>query len=535
MKKRILLIPFFLCFFSLSVYSDPVEIKVDATRVIGKLEPFWASQIVHPTEFLLTEWGMDLVRLMGESGAANRFIRVYNQPETAIRIAADGKITYNWSRFDRMADLILSTGNKVQVVFFGMPAELAVYPQSARKRPYGALVCTSPPKDYKQWEELCADFTRHIVQKYGLKEVKNWTLRCWNEPDGNFWYKGDLKEYLKLYDYFAKAVKEVHPDIIIGGPALTSTGTWRKPENLRFFLEHVATGVNHATGGKGSPIDYISIHTYGGSSGGPGPGRESPEVDYMIEQQLKAAAIRDEYPALRNLPIHVEEWGETSGGTTGINDKPATHIRNSQYGAAFLVAWVERHIRMKQENDPKIENFTFCASGYEKIPEHDFMGYRTLHTKNGFHKPILNAYKLLKNAAPGLLGVETLPAGGNVTAFASRDEKRITVVVVNYQDDKIDNDGSDFQVKLGITTKWKPSSGITLKHWRIDETHSNAYTVFKNLGSPALPNPIEMDAIKSKMDLELLDKPARMKAEQLKNMEFSMPCNSVSLLEIIRE
>ena len=535
MRQKLVLVTLFFLLFGLLKAQETVQIEVDATRAVGKLDPFWASQIIHPTEFLLTDWGRNLIRLMKESGAAQQYIRIYNQPENAIRVAADGKITYDWNRFDQMADLILSTGNKLEIAFFGMPTELALYPESARKRPYGESVCTSPPKDYKQWEELCTDFAKHIVSKYGLNEVKKWTLRCWNEPDGSFWYKSDLNEYLKLYDYFAKAIKEVNRDIKIGGPAFTSTGTWNKPQNFRFFLEHVSNGKNYATGEIGAPIDFIAVHTYGGSGGGAGPGRKSPEVDYLIEQQIRLADIRDEYPKLKNIPIHVEEWGESSGGTTGVSTKASADIRNSQYGAAFLTAWVERHVRMRQENDRKIEKFTFCSSGYEKIPEYDFMGYRTLDTKNGFHKPILNAYKLLYKLAPEMVPVVTGKSDGNVTAFATRDSKRITIVVTNYQDERIDNDGKAYPVVLTIDPQWKAGTKVTLKHWRIDETHSNAYSAFKKLGSPKLPNPIEIDAIRNKMGLELLDNQISKQAGELKDIEFQLPCNAVSLIEIIKK
>ncbi len=533
--KKLIILPIILLLAGFSAVPEKVTVQVDATKSVGKLDPFWASQIIHPTEFLLTEWGRNFVHLLKESGAALQYIRIYNQPERAIRIGSDGRISYNWDHFDQMADLILSTGNKLEIAFFGMPVELAVHPESVRKRPYGAVVCTSPPKDYKQWEELCADFTRHVIDKYGLREVKKWTFRCWNEPDGGFWYKSDLNEYLKLYDYFAKGVKGVNSEIKIGGPALTSTGTWKKPENFRFFLEHIVNGKNFATGEKGSPIDFIAIHTYGGSNGGPGQGRKSPEVDYMMDQQIRLADIRDKFPSLKNIPIHVEEWGVTSGGTTGVDTKPSTDIRNSQYGAAFLTNWVGRHIQMRQENDRKIDKFTFCSSGYEIIPERDFMGYRTFDTKSGFYKPILNAYTLLSKMGPEMLTVKTSESNGNVIAYASRDKNRITVVVTNYQSDQINNEGITYPVSLNINMPWKPNTKLTIKHWRIDQDHSNAYTIFKKLGAPALPNPIEVDEIKSRMRLELMNNPETKQAGDLKNITFQLPCNAVSLIEIVKE
>ena len=482
-----------------------VAIQVDATQTLGRLEPFWASQIIHPTESLETEQGQALLRLMAEAGAARQYVRIYNQPEYAARVADDGTVTYDWSRFDKMAEMILATGNKLKVVFFGMPEVLAEHPKSVLRRPTGVKVCISPPKDYRHWEALCADFTRHVIAQYGRDEVLRWTFRCWNEPDIGFWHKADLPEYLKLYDYFAKGVKSVCPEIMIGGPALTSTGTYKKPQNFTFFLDHVTGGKNHATGEKGSPIDFLAVHTYGGSGGGGGPGREFPDVAYLLDQQMRLADMRDAYPALRAIPIHVEEWGETSGGTRGLDVQPKADVRNSEYGAAFLVAWVARHIRLRQENDRNIGAFTFCASGYEKPPAKDFMGYRTLHTKSGFHKPLLNAYRLLARMAEELVHVEGCPADGPVAAFAARDANKLSLVLVHYRHDRINNDGAAQTVRLHVRTAWPETASLELAHWRIDRTHSNAYTLFKEQGSPENPTEPEAENIRSRMGLEKLE------------------------------
>ena len=513
-----------------------VEIDVDATKTIGQLEPFWASQIIHPTEFLLTEWGHDFLELLEDSGAAQQYIRIYNQPEQAIRISSDGVITYDWSQFDEMADLILATGNKLHVVFFGIPYEIAAHPEATRTRSYGAKVCFSPPKDYQLWEDLCIDFTKHVITKYGLDEIKKWNFRCWNEPDlSGFWYNADLEEYLKLYDHFSYAVKSVDKDIKVGGPALSTTNTYKHPEHFSFFLEHIVKGTNHATKKKGSPIDFLSVHTYGGSSGHGGPGWDYPDVEYIMEQEIRLADMRDEYPSLRNVPINVEEWGISSGGTKGMNSEPMTVVRNSEYGAAFLTTLVAKHIKLQQENDRNIRQFTFCSSGYEKIPEHDFMGYRTFDTKSGFHKSILNAYKLLYKMAPEMVKVEMNDSNGPISAFATHDDKRITIVVTNYQNEQINNEGEAYPVSLAIESSWKKGTEVTVRHWRIDASHSNAYTVFKKLESPLLPNPLEIDAIKSRMGLELLDNPKTERVEDLNDgIDFQLPCNSVSLVEITK-
>lgn len=518
-----------------SVSEDKPTVRVDATRSAGTLEPFWAGQIIHPTERLLTDEGREFLEMLTEAGATRQFVRIYNQPEEAIRVSDDGTISYNWNRFDAMADMVLATGSALKIVFFGMPYELARYPDSVKTRPNGAKVCISPPKDYALWQRMCSDFVAHVLSRYGLQEINRWTFRCWNEPDlKSFWHNADIHEYLKLYDYFAEGVKSVCPEVTIGGPALSGTKTYLNPENFTFFLDHITGGNNHATGGTGAPIDYLGVHTYGGSGGGPGPGQEYPNVAYLVEQQTRLAAMRDRYPQLKGVPIHVEEWGESSAGTNGVAEQPMSDIRNSEHSAAFLVSMVARHVEMKLTGEPGFASFTFCSSGYERPREHDFMGYRTFHTRNGFHKPLLNGYKLLNNVASELVETQLDRTCNRLHAFAARDDRRVTVVLCNYQPDRIDNDGSDCTAELTVALPWESDAKVVITHWRIDGKHSNAYAAYKGIGSPADPTPEQIQAVKARMDLEQIEPPRESTCAEAASLNVSLPCNGVSLIEFRR-
>ncbi len=46
---------------------------------------------------------------------------------------------------------------------------------------------TYAPRDYRKWEELCYQVTRHFVGKYGRDEVESWWFELWNEPDIGYW------------------------------------------------------------------------------------------------------------------------------------------------------------------------------------------------------------------------------------------------------------------------------------------------------------------------------------------------------------
>ena len=510
-----------------------VEITVDATRPIGALNPFWSGITFHPTEYLSTQWGEDLMKLLGEAGAVRQFVRLYNQPENAIRVAKDGSISYDWSEFDRRARLILSTGAKPVVVFFGMPLELAAEPVTLKKRNFGAVMSISPPKDYKQWENLCADFTRHVLDTFGKKEVLKWYFRCWNEPDlRSFWHKADTEEYNRLYDYFAEGVKKVDPDVRIGGGAYSSTSTYLDPDKTRVFFDHLTKGKNHATGGTGAPIDYISFHAYGGHGGGGGPDRDFPDVEYLLEIQKKYYVILDDYPKLKSLPLFMDEWGVTASGTRGLDKQPMTIVRNNEYASAFLTTLVARELALGDETGRHVGSMMCCISGYEARREHDFSGYRTVHTRNGFHKPLLNAYRILDKLAPERVAMEVQSADRHITAIATRAPNKVVVLVTNYQHDQPVGEGPSYPVALSIKTGWHGTGSV--RHWRIDKEHSNAHTRFEQIGRPDFPNPLEMEQVRRKMGLQMLESMQIDSFEAGVNLKLDLPCNGVSLFEITK-
>jgi xylan 1,4-beta-xylosidase len=48
---------------------------------------------------------------------------------------------------------------------------------------------------------------------------------------------------------------------------------------------------------------------------------------------------------------------------------------------------------------------------------------------------------------------------------------------------------------------------VLLQHYRIDETHSNSYTVWKKMGSPQPPTPEQYTQLRAAGQLQLLDSP----------------------------
>ncbi len=72
---------------------------------------------------------------------------------------------------------------------------------------------------------------------------------------------------------------------------------------------------------------------------------------------------------------------------------------------------------------------------------------------------------------------------------------------------------------------------VLLEHYRIDDTHSNAYTAWKNMGSPQSPTPDQYAQLKAAGQLQLLTSPTWLDVDDGKvTIDASLPRQAVSLL-----
>ena len=75
----------------------------------------------------------------------------------------------------------------------------------------------------------------------------------------------------------------------------------------------------------------------------------------------------------------------------------------------------------------------------------------------------------------------------------------------NYHDDDLPAPATEVQV----TVLWIPPEvkKVLLQHYRIDDTHSNSYSVWKAMGSPQTPTAKQYAQLKEAGQLELLNSP----------------------------
>lgn len=488
-------------------------IKVNAKNGIKEIQNFWNNIHFHPTDAIEDEWGKRILDKVSEDKAA-RYIRIYAMLEDIVKTDGDGNLIYDFTLTDKRIDYLVSCGFKLLICFNFMPEGIAQQLEciSRLERYKGKNINTSRPRDYSVWQSVCAEYTRHLTQRYG-DEVSSWYFHCWNEPDIPIYWmsqtprEGDEyeKEYEKLYDYFAEGVSSVSEKIKIGGPSATQNEKF-----INQFLKHTSSGKNNANGKIGTRLDFFSIHTYGTSAGGLNNGAEITP-DSILAQCRKWRKTADEN-GYKDIEIIVDEWGVSSEGFCSIEHCPRMEFRNTEMFAAYYARLIRKLL------DINISKMMICLSGQHNL-KRDFEGYRNFFTLNFFRKPIYNAYVLA-----AMLGNKLLQSTGenDKTGTVPTICEDGSVRIIIYSQSQ-----NNETVELNITGL---SGRYSISHFRIDSEHSNSYTEWCKMGRPDNPDQSQREIIMQAGNIESLysGRDAELNGEYTEII--NMPPNSFSMI-----
>ena len=208
-----------------------------------------------------------------------------------IKLRPHGTPHYYWGRVDKEWDIAQRFQRRLVVNFVDAPGDLAI---DGRDFTY--------PKDYAEYHEVVRVYTTHVIERYGDACLDfHWSV--FNEPDlaAAFWRSRDWNELQKFYDYTVDAILRAFEDqgydsnrVFVGGLEIGAIfGARIEQPVLGIFLAHCspkatrdgALPKNAAVGdprldgrrserveelcrtgdGKGTPCDFISIHSYNAS------------------------------------------------------------------------------------------------------------------------------------------------------------------------------------------------------------------------------------------------------------------------------
>ena len=529
------------------------EIRVDAAAGQGPFPPLFAWFGYDEPNYTYTANGKKLLGELAALSPVRVSVRAHHLLVTGDGTAAmkwgstnaytedaNGKAIYDWTIVDRIFDTYMQLHVRPFVEIGFMPEALSAQPEPYARnwpnRPEGRG-WAQPPRDYAKWAELVRQWVLHAVARYGKPEVETWQWELWNEPDIFYW-RGTPEEYDKLYDFTAAAIRTALPAAKVGGPATTDPNSEKAGAFLRQFLEHCAHGANAVTGKAGTPLDFVSYHAKGA------PRMVDGHLRMGVRQNLvnvqKGIEILNQFPQFQNLPIVLSESDPEGCAACPLDGHPEVGYRNNTIYPAYTAVMLGNILKLADRYHANVAGMLTWAFEFED--KRYFEGFRTLAT-NGIDKPILNLFRMAglmrgdrvsvtSSHSSGLDGILQTGVTGesDIDGLATRSGREVAVMVWNYHDDALPAAPAPVRLSLaGLSA----AGNVLVEHYRIDNEHSNAYTVWQQMGSPQKPTAEQTAQLESAGQLQLLRSPEWLPVKDGKlGLAFAMPRQSVSLLTI---
>jgi xylan 1,4-beta-xylosidase len=509
----------------------PVTIQVDLSKTVGPYKPIYSWFGYDEANYTTMRHGKELLTELHDLSPAPVYIRAHHLLTSGNGVAelkfsstnvysedANGKPVYDFKIFDGIFDEYKAAGVRPMVELGFMPEALAAdlpdrhepyqvhYPQSTVSGK-----SNNPPEDYAKWGELCRVVTAHLVERYGKEAVQTWYFEVWNEPDIEYWHTTP-EAYWKLYDYAVAGVRASLPTARVGGPASTSPRNPKANLFLKNFLDHVVSGKS-AANGKPLPMDFISFHAKGS------PTIKDGKVTMGVQNELKDVdagfALIASYPRLENLPIILSEADPEGCAACSSKANPANNYRNGTLYPAYTATAFKSLFDLQDRHSVNL--LSMLSWSFEFEDKDYFEGFRSLAT-NGVDKPVLNIFRMfglmsgsrVQTSSTGQVSLDSMLTSGvrqspDVDAFATKAEREAAVLVWNYSD----SDGAAEASPTTVSISGIPPTvhRIFLEHYRLDDTHSNSYTVWKSMGSPQHPIARQYAELQQAGQLQLLTSP----------------------------
>ncbi len=487
-----------------SAQPTVVTVQVHAAQPTAPYTPIWNYFGADEPNYLYAPNGKKLLAELAALSATPVYFRPHNlftsgDGQGSLKWGStnvyaerpDGSPIYDFTVTDRIFDALAAAHVRPIVEIGFMPEALSTHPEPYRHTfPQGDIFTgwTYPPKDETKWSKLVAAYATHLRERYG-SQVDTWLWEVWNEPDIAYWH-GTPEQYNRLYDLTTAAIRQVLPNAKVGGPEATGVSDHSEPF-LRQFLEHCDHGVNAVTGGTGAPLDFISYHPKGR------PVVVDGHVVMSVATQLRAVErgmkVVASYPRWRNTPIIL---GESDPEGCGACLSPQNAYRNGPlYGVSVTEATM-RTYELARKYGVTIQGAVTWAFEFENQPT--FASLRALAT-NGIDKPVLNAFRLmgmlsahnpggswLATDSSGALPLdqvvaESVTAAPDVNVVATRNGSEVDVLLWNYHD----ADTAASPAALHLQLDGLKGSTAIASGFGVDVVHSNAYSEWLQMGSPA--------------------------------------------------
>lgn len=427
-----------------------------------------------------------------------RFHGIFMDQMNVVFRRYDNSLEFSFFNIDNIYDYILSLGMKPFVELSFMPEDMA----SLKSYVFRYKGNISLPKDMNEWNLLIETFVKHLIDRYGLDEIRTWFFEVWNEPNlggdienlNTGFFSGTQNDYFELYKNTALTIKKVDKELKVGGPA-TSNNRWI-PEFIDFCEKNNV------------PLDYISTHHYptdvifGDNCQG---GEEFKKLSAYVEKAKDKAKAWEKLnnfktglwkyvPKDATLKMTLKARSEAKKYPLYYTEQSSLSREDTEdaFGASYIV---ETNL---EKMDLVLGYSYWCLSD---IFEEHFQQSKEMHggfgliTYHGIKKTPFNAYKLLHQINGEIL--EKNFNDDSLTIRLIKDKDADYVLLCNY--DSLAARVGVFKGSIKIEGYNENIKGV--KVFKIDKNHSNPHYFYKKMKNQDYLTKDEISYLKKKGEL----------------------------------
>lgn len=440
-----------------------------------------------------------------------RFHAIFDDDMGVVVRRKDSTLAFQWHQVDRVYDALLKLGIKPFVELNPMPAALA----SGSQTMFGYKMNVTPPKSYDEWSLLIETFARHLLERYGADEIRQWYFEVWNEPNLKGFWSGTQQDYWKLYSASAFALKKVDPKLRVGGPASATT-------------EWIEDIINYTTKNK-VPLDFVSTHLYPQDEQLLYPDRKgSPyKLGEFFSEKVKELVRKVKGSARPDLEVHWTEWNSLSAK----DRKSVSWTVNSSVDNLFAASLI---VRNAIELDSTVKSLAYWVVSdiFDEvaIPKSPFSNVYGLLTIHGIPKASYNAFKLLRKMTGNIMEVspeKQLPDGAGLSAVSDNGVIRLLLWNQNFLElDRSDTWSGTINIPLP-----KDSLAYNALRIKIGVGQGSAWESWQLLGSPQNLTTTQVELLRAHAEPSYSI--SKLKGEgSIKSVDFELKPGEVQYIEI---
>ena len=479
-----------------------LQFNLDAAAEKKNFEHYWEKCVgsCHGYTALRADYREQLKKAKEDIGFRYvRFHGILNDDMSVVREITPGNYEYNFVNIDNIIDFLLDIGMKPFMEISFMPTPFASGVQTCFY--YKGNV--TMPKCFSLWDDFIAEMITHLMERYGLDEMKDWYFEVWNEPNLEFFFAGSQEDYFVLYEHTARAIKSVNPALRVGGPA-TANNEW-----ISDLVEYCKKN--------DVPLDFVSTHHY--PSDDPNWNADMHLDDFFLRGEeidrrgLLTKMVKHADCEANGLPLCYTEWNTSANEGDEFHDTP--------YSSALIV-------KTLIDNYGYVDVYSFWTFS-DLFEEHgqvrgEFRGGFGLQTIHGIPKPTYRALELMHQ-----LGCEQFPKveeQGTTGIFATSG-KDGEICIIAYNQEMLGKPISDQKIEINIKNTGNASATIQ----RVDDGHANAGKAWKEMGAPVYPSIRQVEELKRESTLceETLEV---IKTQEGIRLEFALPAYGVALIRL---